>query len=356
MRSGRVTALQIRGTPVNVARCCSSPLIAAQGMAPAPAELRTFRDWIVGCDNGRACEAVALLPEDADWEQWTTFSLSRGPQAEARLDLVFADLTDSPASLWADGSRLDVRFATANDGLAVVPADEDAFVSVLRQAGTLELRDAAGEVIKRVSLSGASAAMLYLDEQQRRLGSVTALVDRGPRPAAAIPAPPVLPRVTLAPAAGEGPPEIGASEIAELRGQNGCTIDEVGGPDEHEVAQIAPGTTLILLACGTGAYNLSSLPFIARREGGRLTAEIAPFDSQWGLSDLGRPTLINAFWDAGSRLLRELSKGRGIGDCGTHATYGWDGRRFRLVEQEEMGECRGSMDYIFTWRSEIVRP
>ena len=330
-------------------------LVAAQALAPAPAELWTFRDWIVGCDNGRACEAVALLPEAADWEEWTTLSLSRGPEAAARLEFVLADLTETPASLWADGERLDVRFTTAHDRLAILPDDDEAFVAVLRRARTIELRGPDGRALKRVSLSGASAALLYMDEQQRRLGTVTALVDRGARPASAVPSPPALPRVTLAPAPGNAAPEIGPAEIAALRRQAGCTIDEVGGPDEHAVEAIGPGTALILLACGTGAYNLSSIPFIARRVDGRLATEIAPFDAQWGNEELGRPTLINAFWDADARLLREFAKGRGIGDCGSHATYGWDGRRFRLVEQEEMSECRGSMDYIFTWRSAVVR-
>jgi hypothetical protein len=30
-------------------------------------------------------------------------------------------------------------------------------------------------------------------------------------------------------------------------------------------------------------------------------------------------------------------------------------RAFRLVHEEAMGECRGSTDYITTWRAEVVR-
>ena len=46
--------------------------------------------------------------------------------------------------------------------------------------------------------------------------------------------------------------------------------------------------------------------------------------------------------------------GRGVGDCGVHQDYVWDGTRFRLVQQEEMSECRGSLDYITTWRAQVV--
>ena len=37
--------------------------LAATVAAPQPGELKTFKDWTVGCDNGRACQAVGLLPD-----------------------------------------------------------------------------------------------------------------------------------------------------------------------------------------------------------------------------------------------------------------------------------------------------
>ena len=53
-------------------------------------------------------------------------------------------------------------------------------------------------------------------------------------------------------------------------------------PTIVEAVQLETGTTLILLACGSGAYNLSSLPLIARSRGGQVAFEIAPFDYQMG--------------------------------------------------------------------------
>ena len=77
-------------------------------------------------------------------------------------------------------------------------------------------------------------------------------------------------------------------------------------------------------------------------------------DEPWW-KDEGKPMLINAGWDQERGLLTSFSKGRGLGDCGTLSEYAWDGRAFRLVEQAEMGECRGSTDYITTWRARVVR-
>jgi hypothetical protein len=67
------------------------------------------------------------------------------------------------------------------------------------------------------------------------------------------------------------------------------------------------------------------------------------------------PMLVNAGWDTKQGLLTSFAKGRGLGDCGVGDDYAWDGSRFRLVRQIAMGECRGSTDYITTWRA-VVTP
>ena len=56
-----------------------------------------------------------------------------------------------------------------------------------------------------------------------------------------------------------------------------------------------------------------------------------------------------------SLVVAEDMKGRGLGDCGTRRTYVWDGARFRLTFQAQMDECRGSIDWIPTWRARAVR-
>ena len=333
---------------------------ATAAAAPAPGELETYRDWTVGCDNGLACGAIALLPENADWDQWVTMSVRRGAGRSDAPVVTLQNVDVNPAILLADGRPLPVRFSAGDDGYTVVTDDPAGLITALQEAQMLEARAADGATVGRVSLSGATASMLYMDEQQRRIGTVTALVRAGSRPAGAVPEPPPLPLVTLSPPPGdEAPIAISEERIEALRREAGCTLEEVGGPDHHEAVALAPGKTLMLLACGSGAYNVTSIPFIVELDsGGAVAIRIAPFDSQWGLEDpeLGRPTLINAGWDAEGRTLGEYSKGRGIGDCGSRAEYGWDGARFRLVHQEEMEECRGSLYYITTWRAEVARP
>ena len=336
-----------------------SLLIALLALAatPVPSEVRTFHDWTVACDNGLGCEAVALLPDpdgpDIDWAELTTLVLRRGAGATDRPALMLPNLGGEPAALLADGRPVPVRFVGSVDG-ATVTGDDAVLVETLKSAHVLEVRDAAGASLGRISLSGASAAMLYMDEKQRRLDTVTAMVRPGPRPASAVPTPPPLPQVPIAAAPTDEALTIPTSVVARLRRQYGCLEYDTREDSEFETFQIETGKTLVLIPCGSGAYNFSSVPVIAQSRGGRLTTAVAPFDRQWAIAREGHPILVNAAWDAETRRLQEYSKGRGWGDCGSGAEYGWDGSRFRLIHQQVMEECRGSVYFVTTWRAETV--
>jgi hypothetical protein len=327
-------------------------LLLLAAAAPQPHGLKTFQDWTVGCDNGRACHAVALMPEH--WpDDALTMSVRRGPETGAAPVLAFDIGSDSNASsLSADGKPLAVRLVGKEGYTHVAAADVATMIRVLRSAGRLEVKAADGKSLGTVSLKGASAALLYMDEGQGRTGTATALVRPGSRPPRNV-SPPPLPVVVAPPRSSARGLVLSAAAIQALRRKHGCAIDEVGGPEEVEIAALGAGETLLLLACGSGAYNVSYVPFILRR-GGR--SELAPFDHRpgWWAGE-GKPMLINATWDADRGVLTSFSKGRGLGDCGTESDYAWDGRAFRLVEQAEMHECRGSRDYITTWRARLVR-
>jgi hypothetical protein len=331
-------------------------LAAAASPAPQPSELKVFEDWTVGCDNGRACHAVALMAED--WpDEGLTMSVRRGPEAEAAPVIGFDLGGDSgAASLAADGKDLPVRLAT-REGMAEVAGDDSAAaIAALRSAAELQLLAADGKPLGTVTLKGASAALLYMDERQGRVGTGTALVRPGPKPASAVPAPPPLPVVRSAVAAGARPLAFAAARIAALRKSLGCEIGEVGGPEHHEIFALDARRSLLLLACGSGAYNLSFVPVLAEAAGATIRTRLAPFDAEepWWKEE-GKPILVNAGWDSEQGLLTSFSKGRGLGDCGTGREHAWDGARFRLVRQFEMGECRGSLDYIDTWRATVLR-
>lgn len=322
----------------------------AAAAAPRPGELRTFRDWIVGCDNGRVCQAVALLPEDG--ADGATLTVRRGPEAAATPVVwvtVRAEGMESPETLEIDGRRFPLVLDRETETPRV--GDGAGAARMLGQATRIAALGPGGAGRVAVSTQGSAAALLYMDEQQRRLGTTSALVRRGP--ATQVPPPPALPTVRAAPGSPKRPARLSRQAIRAARGDQACAPGDPmqdRAPDYHRL-DARHTLALVPLTCASGAYNFVSLALIVDDRG---RARPALFDFGWG-SAQERPDhhVWLADWDSRDRRLQTFFKGRGLGDCGNGESYAWDGARFRLVERSVMGECRGSTDYITTWRSKV---
>lgn len=320
---------------------------------PVPREAHVFADWVIACDNGRRCEAAGLQPTGQETGN-NVMMVERGPEADAPLVIRVTQVEARPARLAVYGQELPARLVEADGDFTVEVQDRAAFLERVLYADAIEMQDANGTAVGQLSLNGLRHALLYMDEAQGRLHTPGALIRRGRQPYGA---PPAVPVVRLAPATSEPALAIPPGRLARLRRDSQCTIGDVGGPDEAETAALGNGRTLILLACGTGAYNLASVPFVATRSGREIRIEPAPFDVPLDATEQeeGRRMLINAGWDATAMTISDFSKGRGLGDCGSRSTYGWDGSRFRFLDREEMPECRGSPEFLTTWRTQVVR-
>lgn len=331
-------------------------LLAAAAAMAHPAELKSFKDWTVGCDNGRACHMTSLMPEDGISDSPVSLSLERDPAANAPAKVTVMPSGDDKAGfLVVAGKRLALHSQPKSEDYLLDAAGAAAVIAAMRDQPWLEVLDPKGKSLGKISLAGASAALLYIDAQ-KRIGTVTALARAGAAAAATIPAPPALPIVHSAAVEGAKEIAISAALMAKLRKDHQCIPEEKDWPGyDVETHAIDANHTLILMGCGAGAYNYSSVPLIATRTKTGIAVKVAEFDLKQTEGDSGDPMLVNADWVPTDGTLTEFSKGRGIGDCGVGNDYAWDGQRFRLVNQIAMGECRGSMDYITTWRAKVVR-
>ena len=108
--------------------------LLAAAAAPQPGELKTYRDWIVGCDNGLACHATSLVAEGEErGEDGAMLSVMRGPGAGAP-PVIAVGTEDVRAALFADGKRLPARLESRSDGVVVRPADTPMLLAALRSA------------------------------------------------------------------------------------------------------------------------------------------------------------------------------------------------------------------------------
>ncbi|CAN5409120.1 DUF1176 domain-containing protein [soil metagenome] len=336
--------------------CVALPARAVSA-GPRPASLQTYKDWTIGCDNGGRCEAVSLLPPTADFSTSSiTLGVVReqGPDAQVEVWLRHADdQLGGTVGFYVDGRKVGTARVVSDE--ARVRGPQASALAVTAAHGTMMEIKQGDRTVGRLSLAGSAAALRYMDARQGRAGTTTALIASGNLDIPALREAPVLPEIRRAIV----PPGLKSvalwrEELIRAGKQSGCSR-EVDGTREAEEYPLSKAQTLVLIPCGAGAYNFSSVPMIATGVVGRRTFTPARFDFQPGWSeDPAMPMLVNASWDVKLSQLSSFAKGRGVGDCGGSEAYIWDGTMFRLVEAKAMGECRGAWHWITTWRAKVI--
>ncbi|MDI1296428.1 MAG: DUF1176 domain-containing protein [bacterium] len=331
-----------------------STVVGAQ--TPKPGKLETYRDWTIGCDNRNRCDAVSLLAEDGDipdTPMMVGVARNAGADATAEIWVVHDAKGRAQVDVHVDGRKVASIPSLNGDGMLIGP-QASALAIAMARGTTMDVR-VGGKVIGRPSLAGSGAALRYMDARQGRAGTTTALIATGPLgPTAVRPAPPAPTiRRALIPA-GAVPPSLWREELTALGKFTGCT-DEMKDGQPLELHRLSKSETLILVPCGSGAYNFSSVPVIATGTAGRRVFRFATFDYQpsW-TEEASHPMLVNVGWSPETSRLDSFAKGRGIGDCGNSETYVWDGVRFRLAEASAMDECRGAWHWITTWTARVT--
>lgn len=315
---------------------------------PTVAEIKTFRDWSVACDNGKTCEAVSLAPGMANLQD-VGMIVRRPAGADGAVSISLRSTSDQAG---------EVELVVEGKPIATGTWDDDGFVLLDRQASVdvaLAIVDApnlllrsGGADLATISLAGASAALRYMDAQQGRANTPTALVAKGNQPFTAIPPP--LPTIVAAPIARGDAAKPSAALIAEMRRTSECPEDF--GPATEEAYKLSDRDTLVLISCGSGAYNAIAAPFVVTD--GKVRP--APFDEGYSFGEPGTETrIVNGDWDAQTGRLSSAARGRGLGDCGEAREWVWDGKRFRLVSAESEGNCRGAVKWLRTWTARVER-
>jgi len=334
----------------------ASPRNAAA--AGAPSESRQFRDWLAVCDNTNDCVAFGPASEGTGWVR---VGSAAGPDGARTVTVGFwpsnSDAVTGAITLNLDG-RAHVAAPVAGDhepvGVAQIRAADAAAVASALAAGQTLTLTAGGETVP-MSLSGASAAMLWIDERQGRLNTPAALVRKGGSAPTPVPGPASAPRVVAAPPIAQtGFGDTGQTLPAPLEAiaaVKACRAEtgDSGMSDEVMSARLDANTELWAVPCFAGAYNIGHDWYLTG-PGGR-DPRAASLVSASGETGAGT---INGGYDPETRTLSAFSKGRGISDCGTASTWTWTGRAFVLTEETEMTECWGVPADLWpkTWRSQ----
>ncbi|KQQ82028.1 hypothetical protein ASF65_08250 [Aureimonas sp. Leaf324] len=310
---------------------------------PAAAETGgTFRDWALTCTPGLRCTAETFAPAGA---ALYGLGLERSVSADAPLRLVLSLPSDAsiagpvtlsvagadPVSLSASAFEADAAGRIRSSGLSVPPD----LLGRMRDAATVRaaVDTTSGRLEQTFSLSGLVAALRKMDDDQGRIGTPTALTDRGDKS---------LPDRAGLPADIATPEDLPAPVRALWQAGGDCADrgDVADATDLGFSMPMGEGTRLFVIACGMpGAYNYPSRLY--QYSDGAGTADAVPL--VWMTTE--GPTADLAIWnvDLDGDTLSSFFKGRGIGDCGRFSTWRVepDTAQVVLVEAREKEDCDG---------------
>jgi len=371
---GFITALVL--APLTLAACGDKASDRSADAAPSPvpgaapaasptagpavqSESREFRDWRATCDNGNAC--VAFTGGDSGWLR---VGMDAGPDTAPSVSLGIPALNGTKASsvaLVIDGRRHGLGAGPADTfSFDVAPGEVRAVLSELAAASTITATW--GGESANFPTAGASASLLWIDERQGRLNITTALIRRGAQPASTVPAAPVLPVVTAAPAIsqagfeGDAPRPLPAT--LEALGDVEKCREDTNFNDYIQKAVTAvrldASTEMWGVPCGAGAYNIIYSYFLTGAKGvNPRPVDFPGSNGQVLTSEYSPDGLVNPIYDPATRTITAFSKARGIGDCGALQTWTWTGRGFVMSREQVMGECWGMVSDFWptTYRS-----
>lgn len=336
---------------------------APDRVAAMPSETRTFRDWWAVCDNGNACSAYGFGSDDG--AAWIRIEMPPGPDAEPRVTFgSFVPEGEGRRNLAVivDGRPFAGTLAPDADGdiwVGQISARTRQAVTAIAAARRLQIQT---DQVADISSSGASAALLWIDERQGRLNTTTALLRRGDLAASNVPGAPVLPAVRAAAAVdqagfgGEGatlPAPVAA--LPAVRECLGDSNDNEWLLRDVRSARLGARAELWGVPCGAGAYNITHAWFVTGPGGANpRPANLAGTGGPVLGEDWSNNMTVNGAYDAADRQISAFAKSRGLGDCGVAQTWTWTGTQFELAQEQVMENCSGVLPTYWptTWRSQ----
>lgn len=327
-------------------------LLAFLTAAPANAQnfgekREYFKDWLAACRPTTGyCSAITYINPNpgngAVADHWLRIGRHKDG---AKWEISFTPITVAPNnsttfyfwigedSFWFTKGSGALAYGAIND-IFLIGEDATKMLTAMLAGNkmTSSFDDMSGQRIDiDFSLSGLTASLLWIDDQQGRVGD--------PRIAGDLPigldlAEPKLPIPTELPA-----------EILEKHAANeNCdALSELVHGSDWQTHQVNNTTLLYMIPCTAGAYNFLYAFYTQSTEYDSISKLL--FADYWdSVGWTGTDLLVNPHFDPATRTLTSFYKGRGLGDCGTSGEWQWQEYGFKMISFHAKSECGGYAD------------
>lgn len=304
-----------------------------------------FGSWQVICSQARNCTMRQFLSGSAIGQ----LELRRDGGPDTPLSI--AASTDNPA--FSEGAR-DVSASVSVDGGAPisVPSGDirydpaaavwvltgdfmgNGLVTDMKNGTSLHVKLTRGEAVAEgdVPLAGVAASLLFMDDQQKRVGHTDALSAKGDKPPS-----PAVPFREIRSFAEF--PEAIRSRFAE--GGECADTEESQLDGSAFVHQLSEDEAIYATPCGTpGAYNIPAAMFI--ESFGMISKTAFPVMHEGAPSTMA--DAYNLDYDFETGKLSAFFRGRGIGDCGTYTAWHLSSRQagpVLVLDRQTFKDCDG---------------
>lgn len=304
--------------------------------ATAQENRRYFQDWLSACRSDGYCSALAYDNTESTAGVDADYILRVGRQSDGLYwEISFTTVLTMPGPNETFDVTVDATlfiFAPPYDAGAYGSISDFFFLNQPAQALfdamgpgeklRVSFRDESGQSqTAAFSLNGLTAALLWIDEQQGRLGSER-VADAAP--------------IGLTPVSNDYPANV-PPELLRLHAESlDCEPFEVLPHANAIITAETENGHLYFLPCTAGAYNF--LYTVWRESNGYFSPLLfAEYSDPLGWS--GTSLLVNPEFDAQTGVLTSFYKGRGIGDCGSFGRWQWTGYNFRMLEYAYKDDC-----------------
>jgi hypothetical protein len=320
-------------------RAALAILMIILSLAPALGQetRRYFNDWLAACRSDGYCSAIGYVNPNPGNGRVADYAFRIGRHAEES----YWELSFTPIKVMADPAMTFTMLIDGKGEFFTGPAEiapygsiNDFFLLGTKAQSVMDqlMPGAALKVIftdesgatgnAEFSLSGLTAALIWIDEQQGRLGSERVAE---------------IPPVGLETAI-ETPRALAVDlrtvDLVNLHNGSTCsTRIDLGTADRIWTAALDEGFTLYVVPCEDFAYNFVGALYVATEEG-LAPAYLPDSDANGDTSNL----IYSASWDETSGELSSAYKG-GNGNCGSAGRWRWTDRQFVLIELRARETC-----------------
>ena len=327
-----------------IAAVACAPSLGAQDRDSLPGLSFSHHDWEIVCDNTRTCRVAGYSTADKARRVSVLLTRAAGQRTPITGQLVLGRYGDEDESLYL-ALPMEITLTLRIDGRAkgqvIVSQDSMRADLPLRQIAALLLAVRGKTTIEwllganswQLSDTGVTAVLLKMDEFQGRIGTVGAIIKKGPqredRVLPPVPAPMVVAAVLVESLPGDAAlarNEVLRNALRSSLGADGDCSDQNDqslSPVPLSITRLSTRKLLASTQCWTGAYNVGLGYWVIDAQ--------APF----------HPVLIT---ESGSDFsdgeIFSEQKGRGLGDCWSSSRWTWDGHQFVRTAATTTGMCR----------------